>query len=233
MSAFEHKLSAIEQACKITDACFSNLLPFIKPGITEQDLAGALEKLFRQHNVEESFTSIVAFGTHTSVVHYLDAKTSTTRCRKQEIILLDFGVKVNGYCSDMTRMVFVGKPKKEWVTAYRAIHDVQEDCLSKIKNYNGKPFSGAAIDRYARRLISKTGLPPYPHGLGHSVGKEIHELPKLSRKLDALISPPAIFTVEPGTYIEGQFGIRIEDTVAYTKQGLYILTASSKNILIL
>ena len=226
----DSEISAIRRACHITDLCFTKILDSIKPGVTEKEIAVRLEDLFAHHNAKPAFPTIVAFGKHTSVVHYLVAKESLTRCRKQEIILLDFGVKVDGYCSDMTRMVFMGSPRTEWIHAYDAIRVVQQSCIDKIRALNVRKFSGAWLDRFARTCIKKAGLPPYPHGLGHNVGLEIHELPRLSRKKDAQICPGMVFTIEPGTYVKDDYGIRIEDTVVLSDNGLEILTNSLKTL---
>ena len=225
------EIEDIRRACSITHQCFTEILPFLKPGVTEQFVARQLKRIFSRYHVKPAFVPIIAFGPHTSVVHYLTAASSSTTCRRDEIILLDFGVKVNGYCSDMTRMVFVGIPKKEWLTAYTTLLHVQEACLQKIRDNKQKSFSGAALDRFARSCIKKAGLPPYPHGLGHNVGRKIHELPRLSRKKPALITAGMVFTVEPGTYIEDDYGIRIEDTVVLKEDGLEILTKTPKVLL--
>jgi Xaa-Pro aminopeptidase len=229
----DKEIADIRRACEITDLCFTEILKAIKPGVTEKKIAFQLEKLFSKYGVEPAFPVIVAFGKHTSMVHYLDAKKSITRAGIREIILLDFGVKVNGYCSDMTRMVFVGKPQAGWIRAYDAIRTIQQSCIDKIRVLHGKHFSGASMDRFARALIKKANLPPYPHGLGHNLGRKIHELPRLSRKKDAQIVPGMVFTIEPGTYIKNAYGIRIEDTVLLKKNGIEILTKSPKTMLCL
>jgi Xaa-Pro aminopeptidase len=225
----EKELSAIRRACQITDHCFSFILNSIKPGVSEAEISNKIEKFIKQQDAELSFPSIVAFGKNTSFVHHLKA-SSHVRCKHQEIVLLDFGAKVDGYCSDMTRMVFVGTPKDEWKHAYDLILRVQQTIIKKITPI---PFSGAQMDIRARSMIEKAGLPPYPHGLGHNVGREIHELPRLSRKKDAQITPGMVFTIEPGTYIKGDYGIRIEDTVVLKKDGIEILTRSPKKMIIL
>jgi Xaa-Pro aminopeptidase len=222
------EIENIRAASRLTDECFSSICSEIKPGVTEKEVAEKIEAFIIKNGAELAFPVIAAFGKNTSFVHHLKA-SMYVKCRRQEIILLDFGAKVNGYCSDMTRMVFVGKPKKEWIFAYKTILHVQQTILDAIRP---SPFSGAKMDILARQMIADAGLPPYPHGLGHSLGIEIHEHPKLNRKKDAVIAPVAVFTVEPGTYIKGQYGIRIEDTVCLKSNGLERLTTSTKEMII-
>jgi Xaa-Pro aminopeptidase len=225
----EEEISVIRNACHITDQCFTEILLSLKPGVTEKEISDTIETYIKKRNADLSFPSIVAFGKNTSIVHHLKA-SPLVRCRKQEIVLLDFGAKVDGYCSDMTRMVFVGEPRITWVRTYETLVHIQETIIKMITPV---PFSGATIDIYARSLIEKAGFPPYPHGLGHNVGMEIHELPRLSRKKDAQITPGMVFTIEPGIYIKGDYGIRIEDTVLLKKDGLEILTKSPKTMICL
>jgi Xaa-Pro aminopeptidase len=229
----DKEIRFIRKSCLVTDACFSELLPNIHVGVTEQELNRKLNQIFVKHNVKPAFPPIVAFGKHTSIVHYMTSSASDTRCRKNEIILLDFGVKVNGYCSDMTRMVFAGTPKEEWVNAYNVIIKIQQSCLDKIQKLHTGSFPGARLDKYTRSQITKFGLPPYPHGLGHNLGIIIHELPRLSRRKPAKISHGMAFTIEPGTYIKNTFGIRIEDTVYWSQNGLEILTKTPKKLIII
>jgi Xaa-Pro aminopeptidase len=227
------EIENIQAACKITDTCFIYILPQIVPGVTEKEIAEKIETFIIKSGAELAFPVIVAFGKNTSFVHHLKV-SKYVKCRRQEIVLLDFGAKVKGYCSDMTRMVFVGTPKKEWVFAYETVLQVQLAIINTIRSpirsrmTKKIPFSGAKMDILARSLIAEAGLPPYPHGLGHNLGIEIHELPRLSRKKDAVITPGMVFTVEPGTYVKGQYGIRIEDTVCLNSNGLEILTKSPK-----
>jgi len=137
-------------------------------------------------------------------------------------------------------MVFVGEPKTEWIKAYSVILATQTAVINKIQRHfhlsinesKTMGFSGARMDRFARKMIADAGLPPYPHGLGHSLGREIHEHPKLNRKKDEQIGPRMAFTIEPATYIKGEYGIRIEDTVCLNTEGLEQLTRSPKEMII-
>jgi Xaa-Pro aminopeptidase len=225
----------IRIACEVTDRCFVSLLAHITPGVTEGNLTKYILSYLQKHGAQPAFPPITAFGEHTSVVHYKDSHLSKTKCRKSEIILLDFGAKVNGYCADMTRIVFVGKPKKEWIRAYKTVLTVQRAILDTLDSRVGKKksFSGAELDRTAKDMIAGAGFPPYKHSLGHAIGKKVHEPPKLSVKKDARILPGLVFTIEPGIYIEGSYGIRIEDLVRLKKDGLEILSKSPREMIIL
>ncbi len=227
------EIEYIRRACAITDRCFSRIVPWITPGVTEQEIADRIVSFIKNEKAELAFPPIVAFGKNTSIVHHLKP-SRFLRCRKQEIILLDFGAKVDGYCSDMTRMVFVGTPFSHWAKAYDTIAHIQQAILDKISHILicEKTFSGAMMDTLARHMIEQAGLPPYSHGLGHGIGKEIHESPRLNRKKDAQLTPGMVVTIEPGTYSKKDYGIRIEDTVCLTEDGIECLTKTSKELLI-
>jgi Xaa-Pro aminopeptidase len=150
--------------------------------------------------------------------------------RSGSLVLLDFGAKINGYCADMTRMLFVGKPKPEWVRAYETVLAAQQKALNLLKD---GVRNGATLDAAAKEVIAESDLPPYSHSLGHCVGLDIHEGPRLSDKKEETLSPGMVFSVEPGVYIEGQYGIRIEDLVRLTSTGIEILSKSPRNLSIL
>jgi Xaa-Pro aminopeptidase len=233
-----------KSAAELTDRCFAFIVPKVRPGVSESEIAREIEAFFRKNGAECSFPSIVAFGPHSCIPHYADAndastmlrvnKKQETRLKKNDIALLDFGAKVYGYCADMTRIVFVGKPKKEWIRAYETVLTVQRAILDTLDSRVGKKksFSGAELDRTAKDMIAGAGFPPYKHSLGHAIGKQVHEPPKLSVKKDARIYPGMIFTVEPGIYIENEYGIRVEDTVLLTENGVEILTKSTKEMIV-
>lgn len=217
----EDEIENIKAAAKITDECFKFVLKKIKPGIRESDIAMAIEAFIRTHGAELAFPPIVAFGTNTSQPHY---QSSDMRLQSRDIILMDFGARVNGYCSDMTRMVFVGKPKDEWIGAYKTVLEAQQKALGALSS---------KADQIAREVIKKSGFPVYPHSLGHGVGLDIHEAPRLTIKKDATLQPGMVVTVEPGIYIEGSYGVRLEDLVLLKKDGIEIVSTSTKKIIIL
>lgn len=230
------EIEYIRQAAKITDACFDYLLGEIKPGITESEIAWKIESFLRNQTplATLAFSPIVAFGKNTSQPHYsIIASTLGSGLKKPQgqtlsrpdIVLLDFGARVNGYCADMTRVVFVGKPRDEWVKAYGIVLKAQQRAIDLLKD---GVRSGASLDATAKKIIAEADLPPYPHSLGHNVGLAVHEGPRLSVKKDEALKLGMVFSIEPGVYIEGQFGIRIEDLVLLEKNRIEILSHSSK-----
>lgn len=221
----DDEIENIRKSAKLTDRCFSHIIKRIKPGITEAQLAWEIESYIRTHGGSLAFTPIVAFGSSTSQPHYQGVALKTLS--EQDIVLLDFGARVNGYCGDMTRMVFVGKPKDEWTRAYQVVLDAQRQALDALMSGER---SGASLDRLAKITIEKAGFVPYSHSLGHAVGLDIHEAPRLTIKKDETLKPGMVFSIEPAIYLEGRFGIRIEDLVLLNKDGIEILSESPKNL---
>lgn len=218
----EDEIENIRAAAKLTDQCFDFILGKLKPGVTEKEIAWEIQRFLG----DIAFSPIVAFGKNSSQPHY---RSGSDLLKPQGLTLLDFGARVNGYCADMTRVVFMGKPKDEWVTAYNAVLTAQKVALDALSNTK----SGTKLDRLAKSIIKKAGFPPYTHSLGHNVGLDIHETPRLSIKKDATLKPNMVFTIEPGVYIEGQYGIRIEDLVLLRKDRIEILSTSPKEMIIL
>lgn len=243
----EDEIENIRSAAQRTDACFDWITGKIKPGVTEGQIAWEIESFFRKHGAQNAFSPIVAFGKNSSQPHY---QTSDVRLKTSDIILLDFGAKVNGYCSDMTRMVFIGKPNDEWKRAYETVLTAQIAALKYLSGFHPvtqggtlQERSGAVANRIARDIIIEAGLPAYPHSLGHGVGLAIHEQPRLSYKNPSAkastvssaesLRAGMVVTVEPGIYVEGSYGIRIEDLVLLKKDGIEILSNSPKILTIL
>lgn len=219
------EIENIRKAVKLTDGCFRSILKDIKPGVTESFIAWEIESYIRSHGATLAFAPIVAFNEHSSQPHYqsMDHK----RLPNNSLVLVDFGARVNGYCSDMTRVVFVGKLKDEWKRAYEAVLEAQKRALDAL--FRGQR-SGAKLDRLAKATIEKAGFVPYSHSLGHAVGLAIHEAPRLTVKKDEILKPGMIFSIEPAIYVEGQYGIRIEDLVLLKSNGIEILSQSPKDI---
>jgi Xaa-Pro aminopeptidase len=229
------ELANIEMAAKITDQCFSYILKRIRPGITEARLAWEIESFLKVRAGGNAFSPIVAFNQNSSQPHY--AGHANNPLRKNSLILLDFGARVNGYCADMTRVVFLGTPKPEWTNTYTTVLLSQQaaiDTFSHISIYEKNiKRSGAKADKVAREVVEKAGLPTYPHSLGHGVGLDIHEAPRLTITKEADLQPNMVVTVEPGVYLEGQYGIRIEDLILLTNKGVKLLSKSPKDITVL
>ncbi|MEK7543980.1 MAG: Xaa-Pro peptidase family protein [Patescibacteria group bacterium] len=240
----DDEIENIRAAAKITDLCFSFILgklksslpakASVKEGVTESEIAWEIESFIKTHGASLAFSPIVAFGPNTSQPHYqVQPQGPALRLRGPNIILLDFGAQVNGYCSDMTRVVFIGKPEAKWVKAYDTVLQAQTAALEYLASRPGLEATGGKADRVARDVIEKSGFPPYPHSLGHGVGLDIHESPRLTISKDAELKPGMIVTVEPGIYIEGQYGIRIEDLILLKEDGIEILSTSNKQMIIL
>lgn len=222
------ELANIKLAVTLTDQCFKFITRRIRPGVTERRLAAEIEGFFKYKGAELAFSPIVAFNDHASQPHW--ESKGNNPLRRGSLILLDFGAKVNGYCADMTRVVFLGKPKTEWVTAYNTVLAAQTKAIDLLKN---GVRNGATLDAAAREVIAEAGLPPYAHSLGHCVGLDIHENPRLSDKKAETLKTGMVFSVEPGVYLAGQYGIRIEDLVRLTDTGVEILSKAPKNVTIL
>ena len=217
------EIKKIHKACKITTHAFNQLVKELpkKTLKTEQDVALYLEKEIRMQNAELAFPTIVATDKNTAIPHH---KTSIEKLRKG-FLLLDFGAKFQNYCSDMTRMVYLGNPSKEEKKIYNFLLQVQEKVIESIEE--GKSFD----DLYN---LTKKNLVGYAknfiHNLGHGIGVEIHESPVFSNE-DEKIEEDKVFTIEPGVYFPGKFGLRIEDTVVFNGKEAKILTEAKKDLI--
>ena len=225
-----YELEFIKKACEITDRAFNNLLPRIKEGMSENETAAELEYLMRLYGASgTSFSTIVAFGKNSSIPHY---ETGERKLKFGDIILIDFGCKVGGYCSDCTRTFLFGDDGKhsEFKTAYDRV--LEAHMLLKEKLVSG--MSGREADAIARDCLAKYGLDKYfTHSLGHGIGINVHEYPNLSPKSLHTLKDGMVFSDEPGVYFEGDFGIRIEDTVTLADGKVISLTDSDKKLTII
>ncbi len=226
---FPNEITSIKKAAKLTDDCFTFIQTKIQKGVTETDLSWEIETFFRKNGAENAFSPIVAFGKNSSQPHYMTPASARGPLAEKSIVLLDFGARVNGYCADMTRMIFVGKPKPEWIKAYNTVLLSQQTAIDNLSS----SVSGAEIDRSCRKIIEDAGLPTYPHSLGHGVGLEIHEAPRLTIHNDVTLTKDMVITVEPATYIPNEFGIRIEDLVHIKDNEIAVLSTSTKEVIIL
>ncbi len=220
----------IRTAATLTDACFTMLIQKIHPGISENAIAMEIEQFFRQKGAGLAFSPIVAFGSNTSQPHYYNAPGHNILLQPTDIILMDFGARIEGYCADMTRVVFLGTPKPEWIKAYEAVLAANNKAIDLLQSGER---NGATLDAAAREVIAEAGLPVYPHSLGHAVGLDIHEAPRLTVQKEELLEPYMVVTVEPAAYIEGSYGIRIEDLVLIGQNNTEILSKSQKEIIII
>ncbi len=221
----EDEINSIKKACEITDKCFEFLLSYIKPGMTEKQIARKIDEFFNRNAEGVAFDTIVASGENSSKPHAVPGERTIS---SKDIITIDMGCKVNGYCSDMTRTIFVGQPTERQKNVYDFVLKNQLKVLGEIEE-------GANIKNMTKDLISEFQTNGYDliHSLGHGVGLEIHEAPSINLKNDRILKENMIITNEPGIYIAGDFGIRIEDTVLVTKQGAEVLTESNKECIII
>lgn len=224
------EIELIEKACDIGDETFEYLLTIIKLGITEIEIAKKLEIFVLNKNATLSFPSIIAFNKNAAVPHHA---TGYAKLKNESCVLLDFGVKVDGYCSDMSRTIFVGKPEMDLEKAYYATLNAQEKAIDYIKNNINKENSALFCDKIAREHIKSQGFPDYPHTLGHGIGLQVHEAPSLYIYSNDRLNNGYVFSVEPGIYIDNKFGIRIEDLVVIENNTVRNLTKARKDLIIL
>ena len=216
------EIDCIKEACRITDECFTFLQGYIKPGMTEKQIARKIQNFFMENAEGVSFEPIVASGENSSKPHAIPTDRAI---KENDIITIDMGCKIKGYCSDMTRTIFIGRPTEEQKRVYNLVLDNQEKSLREMKD-------GASIKDIAKIVTSNFALQGYDlvHSLGHGVGLDIHEVPFIKEANDNTLKENMVVTDEPGIYIPGNFGIRIEDTVLITKDGQEVLTKSRKYI---
>jgi Xaa-Pro aminopeptidase len=218
------EVEAIAEAQRITDRVFKDVLRMVKPGVRERDLALEIESQFRQHG-EVAFDSIVASGENAAKPH---AGFSDRKLRKGDAVTFDIGCRLRGYCSDMTRTVFVGKAPAELRKVYEIVYEAQQRALGAIK----PGIAAKAADAAARDYITEEGYgKQFGHSLGHGVGIEVHEMPTLAATSKETLAPGDVVTVEPGIYLPGVGGVRIEDMVHVTKTGYANLTRSPKRLI--
>ena len=222
----KEEIENITEACKITDKCFDHLLTYIKKGKTEKEIATEIERFFKENGAEgNSFDPIVASGINSSMPH---AVPTDRKIQSGDIITIDFGCRYKGYCSDMTRTIFV-----DFVQDY--IKDVYDLVLKNQRNMFKEIKEGANTKNLFRMVNSDFKVNGFSliHGLGHGVGLDIHESPSLGERSEMLLKENMVVTNEPGIYIPGKFGVRIEDTVLVNKYGCTSLTKSDKNYIII
>jgi Xaa-Pro aminopeptidase len=221
----EVEFAAIRKAQELTDMAFDHILKVLTPEMTELDVAVELEFFLRKHGASgKSFDFITVSGEASSLPH----GEPKNRKLRPGFLTMDFGCVYEGYCSDMTRTVCLGKADAEMKKLYNTVLEAQLAALAIIKD----GMKCADVDAAARNIIDKEYAGKFGHGLGHGVGKFIHEAPRLSPKAgDTVLRPGHVVTVEPGIYLEGKYGCRIEDMVFITPGGAEDIT-HSKNELI-
>jgi len=213
----ESEIATIRSAAAISIKALAQTLPYIKPGVTESELAGMLDFQIRKLGARNSFETIVAFGPNGSRPHH---QPGSRKLRKKDAVLIDFGAKYKGYCSDITRCFVIGGMTAFYKKVYDVVEQAQAAAIKMIK----PSVKITEVDAAAREVIDKAGLPVYGHGTGHGFGLEIHESPFLKPDSKGKLKPGQVITIEPGIYIPGKLGVRIEDDILVTEKGHKILT---------
>jgi Xaa-Pro aminopeptidase len=222
----EGEVQRIRTAAQLADAAFERIIRDGLIGRTEREVAVALEHDMRERGARRaSFDSIVAAGPHGALPH---AQPRDVPIRTGDLVVIDWGAELDGYCSDCTRTVAAGEPGEAAREVYELVLSAQLAGLKDVRAGRG----GREVDGVAREVIEAGGYGEnFGHGLGHGVGIEIHEAPRLSQRSEDTLAPGNIVTVEPGVYIPGRFGVRIEDLVHVTENGSEVLNGLSKRLL--
>ncbi|MDQ4035690.1 MAG: Xaa-Pro peptidase family protein [Chloroflexota bacterium] len=221
------EIDAIGRACALTDACYEHLVGFVGRGMTERQVAWELESWFRANGAENpAFAPIVLAGARAAMPH---GQPSDATIETGNVLLIDFGCAVDGYRSDMTRTLFIGEVPDEVRRAHDAVREAQAAAFEAIV----VGINGQEVDAVARRCIDKAGFPAYQHGLGHGIGLETHEPPSLRASRPYTLDAGMVFSVEPGIYLPGVTGIRIEDIVVLEANGPRFLTVSPRQALVI
>ena len=221
------EVDAIGRACALTDACFAHLVEFVQPGMTEREVAWELESFFRRNGAESlAFSPIVLAGPRAAMPHGLPSEAIVER---GNVLLIDFGCTVDGYRSDMTRALFIGGIPNDVARYHDAVREAQALAIDAL----APGVNGRDIDAIARERIEREGVEPYGHGLGHGIGLEVHEPPSLRRNRPYTLEAGMVFSVEPGIYLPGVTGVRIEDIVVLEEGGPRLLTTSTREALVI
>jgi Xaa-Pro aminopeptidase len=222
------ELQAIRNAVQLADRLFDPLISHVDPGIPETEIAAELEHAARCAGAEGmSFETIVASGPRSALPH---GRASSQRVPRNGFVVLDFGVILAGYCSDMTRTVHLGKPSARERHVYETLREAQQAAREAVR----PGVTAGNVDRAARSLLRKAGYGRFfTHSTGHGVGLEIHERPRVARGQPDVLAPGMVITIEPGIYIPEQGGVRIEDMVAVTDTGHELLTSTRRELITL
>jgi len=221
----ESEIAAIRKSVETNSRAFEQAVAHVKPGVRENDLAAELEYRMRRLGAEKpSFETLVAGGVRSALPH---AQPTSARLDAGSLVIVDMGAMQDGYASDMTRMLFIGRPGAKVKHTYRAVLEAQLAALAAVR----PGISAGAVDRAARSVLKAHGLDKaFVHSTGHGLGLEIHEPPRLGKRDKTRLQKGMAITIEPGVYLEGFGGIRIEDTVIVTETGCEVLTPTSKEL---
>ncbi len=221
------EIAAVEKAQSINDRALEKAVGNMREGMSEFEIAAELEYYLRKEGGESfAFETIVASGPRGVYPHGMP---SARKPSKGDAVVIDFGAKCGGYCSDMTRTIFFGNPSSDAKNAYEAVREAQEKAIHAVSD----GVSGKEIDAAARAVLDRGGIGKYfVHGLGHGVGIEIHEAPILGPSNEIPLVPGNVITIEPGVYLPGKFGIRIEDLLVVEQGGMRDLTKYTRDLIV-
>ena len=222
----EEELSRIREAVKLGAKLFDRALEVLRPGAAESEVAAEMELAARRAGAEEmSFQTIIASGARSALPH---GRASGQAIPGGAFVVCDFGVILNGYCSDQTRTVWVGRESDEARRVYEAVREAQKAAIDAVS----PGIAVGEVDAAARKTLQRARLDKYfTHSTGHGVGLEIHESPRVAAGEREILRPGMVITIEPGVYFPGKWGVRIEDMVAVTAGGCEVLTPTSKEFL--
>ena len=220
------ELDVMRRAARLASEVFEEIVPLIRPGVAELDLAAEIDfRMRRKGATGPSFDTIVASGPRSALPH---AHPTRKRLNKKELVVLDWGAILRHYCSDLTRTVYLGRAPARVRRWYRAVEQAQKAALETLR----PGVAAGQVDRSARRILDRHGLGSYfVHGTGHGLGIEVHEAPRVGRRQTQEIRAGNVVTLEPGIYVEGFGGIRIEDDVAVHPRGTEVLTRAPRDFL--
>ncbi|UCC99069.1 MAG: aminopeptidase P family protein [Phycisphaerales bacterium] len=211
------EIAVIRRAASISTEALEQTLSHIKPGVTESELAGMLDFQIRKLGARNSFETIVAFGPNASRPHH---QPGARKLKKKDTVLIDFGARYKGYCSDITRCFAIGGMTALYKKVYDVVEQAQAAAIKAVK----AGVKITQVDAVARQVIAESDLPVYGHGTGHGFGIEIHESPFLKADAKGTLEAGQVITIEPGVYMPGKLGVRIEDDILVTDSGRKILT---------
>ena len=219
------EIAEIDRAASFADAALAKVVPAIEPGMTERQVAWELEKAMRDAGADSiSFDTIVASGPNGALPHH---RPSDKQIQDGEPVVIDMGARINGYCSDITRTIVVGKPDQQLDKVYHTVLDAQLNAIEEVRS----GMTGHDADSLARTVIDAAGYGErFGHSLGHGIGLAVHEVPVVGPRGGSILGKNMVFTIEPGIYIPGWGGVRIEDMVVLENGKVRVITQTAKGI---
>lgn len=224
------EIETLKQACLLGDKAFAYMVKELHEGMTELEAAALLEYFIKSQGSDISFPTIIAFEENAAHPHHMPTQK---KLRTDSFVLMDFGVRHNNYCSDMTRTISFGNVSKEDVHVYQIVREAQQRAIAFIEKQLAKKETIRAreVDNIAREFIISKNYPTMPHSLGHGIGVEVHESPRLTPVTEEFLEEEMVFSIEPGIYLPEKVGVRIEDLFAIQNKKLVQLTNSPRDLL--